>query len=295
MKHVSLHFSKILFFILCYWNICLPEGSAAGTLVKIPDGYVKIEDLNVGDTVVCYDSHKNYTSSIITDISKKLIPCYISITIADENIYLSPDQSLYDENNDTWIIASSLQTNNSLSSQLIKITSIKKPIEVYLLSIAHHHNFFISTKELCVHNFFPPVVLGLSIAFGSGGLEIAGLSCGFAGLGAFLGYKWRQKHKQSQFIIEPMQFPITQESHETHNLNDAQAPGMPTEKDEFYPPKKWDGKKVKNPRGPGFGWPDRDGNIWVPSGPKGHGGPHWDVQISGGKKYRNILPGGKER
>ncbi len=74
--------------------------------------------------------------------------------------------------------------------------------------------------------------------------------------------------------------------------NGAQAPGKPTEKDGFMPPKNWDGKKVRHRRG--YGWPDSKGNIWIPSGPNGHGGPHWDVQKPNGD-YENIVPGGKIR
>lgn len=81
-------------------------------------------------------------------------------------------------------------------------------------------------------------------------------------------------------------------------LNDkegAQAPGKPTKEDGYDAPKKWDGKKVRAPNGRGFGYPDKDGNVWVPSGPNGHGGPHWDVQSSDGKNYENIVPGGHIR
>jgi hypothetical protein len=40
------------------------------------------------------------------------------------------------------------------------------------------------------------------------------------------------------------------------------------------------------------GWLDKDGNIWVPSRPgESHGGPHWDVQIDGGKGgHINVYP-----
>ncbi len=65
-----------------------------------------------------------------------------------------------------------------------------------------------------------------------------------------------------------------------------------TEKDGFIPKKNWDSEKVKHCRG--FGWPDKKGSIWIPSGPNGHGGPHWDVQHPDGS-YDNILPGGKIR
>ncbi len=75
---------------------------------------------------------------------------------------------------------------------------------------------------------------------------------------------------------------------------DAQAPGKPTEDDGFIASKKWDGKKIRNPNGPGYGWPDKWGNVWVPSGPNGHGGAHWDVEHPDGS-YENIVPGGKVR
>ncbi len=74
------------------------------------------------------------------------------------------------------------------------------------------------------------------------------------------------------------------------------APGEPTTADGYVPPKNWDGKKVPNPNGPGYGYPDQDGNVWVPTGtgPNAHGGPHWDVESPGGG-YRNVYPGGTVR
>ncbi len=71
---------------------------------------------------------------------------------------------------------------------------------------------------------------------------------------------------------------------------------MPTENDGYTPPKKWDGEKVRHPKTGQYGYPDKDGNIWVPTGPGqlAHGGPHWDVVNPKGR-HRNILPGGRER
>ena len=62
----------------------------------------------------------------------------------------------------------------------------------------------------------------------------------------------------------------------------------------FRPPKRWDGKKVKSRRG--YGYPDENGKIWVPTGPGSgaHGGPHWDVQFPNGD-YDNVMPGGHSR
>ncbi|WP_170288213.1 polymorphic toxin type 37 domain-containing protein [Marilutibacter maris] len=71
---------------------------------------------------------------------------------------------------------------------------------------------------------------------------------------------------------------------------------MPTAEDGYSPPRKWDGKKIRSPNGRGYGWPDKKGRVWVPTGPGGsaHGGPHWDVQIPGGG-YINVYPGGRVR
>jgi len=90
--------------------------------------------------------------------------------------------------------------------------------------------------------------------------------------------------------------PVMHDEDGSDDSSEAQAPGCPTENDGFKPKKKWDGKKVKNPNGPGYGWPDKDGNVWVPTGPgsSAHGGPHWDVQSSGGR-YINVYPGGRRR
>ncbi|MHB9020195.1 MAG: polymorphic toxin type 37 domain-containing protein [Minisyncoccota bacterium] len=87
-------------------------------------------------------------------------------------------------------------------------------------------------------------------------------------------------------------FPIDQVKQKT-DIIWASIPGKPTEKDGFFPPKKWDGEKVPSSNGK-IGWQDKNGSIWVPSGAAGHGGPHWDVQHADGS-YDNVYPGGKVR
>lgn len=76
----------------------------------------------------------------------------------------------------------------------------------------------------------------------------------------------------------------------------AQAPGMPTKEDGYESPKRWDGKKVKHEKTGKYGYPGKDGSIWIPTGhgSGAHGGPHWDVQYLNGD-YDNIMPGGHRR
>lgn len=79
----------------------------------------------------------------------------------------------------------------------------------------------------------------------------------------------------------------------------ADAPGRPGEEEGYKPPKRGPGskgEKVKNPNGPGKGYVDDKGDVWVPTGPgpRAHGGAHWDVQTPGGG-YRNVYLGGNAR
>ncbi len=53
--------------------------------------------------------------------------------------------------------------------------------------------------------------------------------------------------------------------------------------------------KGRHPETGRVGYPDKDGNVWVPTGPGGdaHGGSHWDVHYRKSKRYDNVFPGGK--
>ncbi|MEM7173265.1 MAG: RHS repeat-associated core domain-containing protein [Pseudomonadota bacterium] len=121
---------------------------------------------------------------------------------------------------------------------------------------------------------------------------------GFAGAGAYAICRLAGGCKLPSDAPEYCPTPLFNEEAQPDPMDAADAPGQPSEKDGYKAPKNWDGKKVKNPNGPGSGWPDKNGNVWVPTGPKGsskaHGGPHWDVQSKGGG-YKNVYPGGKVR
>jgi hypothetical protein len=59
----------------------------------------------------------------------------------------------------------------------------------------------------------------------------------------------------------------------------------------YVPPKKSHGKphRVRGDRGTGY--EDVDGNVWVWD-PRGHAGPHWDVQHPDGS-HTNVYPDGE--
>ncbi|HSC25054.1 MAG TPA: toxin C-terminal domain-containing protein [Candidatus Babeliales bacterium] len=58
---------------------------------------------------------------------------------------------------------------------------------------------------MCVHNFAPVIVFGISLFFCSGTIEVAGISLGIAGLGTCLGYQWhKNKRSKCDVIISPV-------------------------------------------------------------------------------------------
>jgi RHS repeat-associated protein len=74
--------------------------------------------------------------------------------------------------------------------------------------------------------------------------------------------------------------------------NGPKSPGHPAGNNDNWPGDPDEGPDwVKNPNGSGYGWRDKNGDVWCPTGwGKGaHGGPHWDVQTPGGD-YRNERP-----
>lgn len=68
----------------------------------------------------------------------------------------------------------------------------------------------------------------------------------------------------------------------------------------FAPSANWNGEMITVQYGPYTGrrgYPDARGNIWVPTRPsESHGGPHFDVQLNGGRGgHLNIYPDGESK
>ena len=63
----------------------------------------------------------------------------------------------------------------------------------------------------------------------------------------------------------------------------------------FHPPRNWNGEMIVVEYGPyqgRKGYMDTHGDIWVPTRPgESHGGPHFDVQLEGGRVgHINVYP-----
>ncbi len=247
--------------------------------------------------------------------------CYFQISFDDNphnDILCTPSQEFYDVHAQHWAPALQLRVGGELLSAhgkqaITSIRFIKKPLKVYSLEIENTHNFFVGTYAILTHNILIPWVLsaGLGISFGAGAAA-GGTAGGCLGpitlvggavIGGIIGIAIkmvaddRKASYHLHFDVDTIENYYKTNTLYKENNNDAQAPGKPTENDGFIPKKNWDGKKVRHPKTRQYGWPDKKGNIWVPTGPgsKAHGGHHWDVIAPNGTDYDNVYPGGTIR
>lgn len=281
-------------------SIAHGEGFVQGTLVKTPNGYVDIAELKIGDGVVCYDFNGSCVEKPITDVIKKHTEMCIELVVNGEKIYVAPDQKFYLPREREWIEAKDLVSGHVLLSHCATFFTVDDlrhiflDEDVYDVTVKDFHNFCVSRHDIHVHNFFPLIAIGITWTIGEGIAIAGGIGFGAAIVGTAL--------YQSSKNARPHTFDRW-DAHEMPTVLEDRAPGKPTADDGFFPGKKWDGKKVRAPNGKGYGYPDKDGSVWVPTGVGGaqpgtvgdaHSGPHWDVQHPGGG-YDNVYPGGKVR
>jgi len=215
----------------------------------------------------------------------------IIITTSDQKLYCPQERVFKDAVH--FQVGDALLTSTDDHAIIRDIYTTESDQQFYDIAVTECHNFFVSRHEILVHNV-APVAIGLAWAFGGGAIEFTGTSIGTALFGITVGAKMHMDKNHSNAIDS---FEIYTGADELTYFTEAQAPGKPTEKDGYVPPKKWDGKKVKHPKTGQVGYPDKKGNVWVPTGPgsSAHGSPHWDVVSEDGKNHWNIVPGGRIR
>src|ERR1700722_4419339 len=93
-----------LFFVSILSALQTHGGFIAGTLVKTPTGYTNIEELQVHDQVMCYDTTKNSLECRpVLSISKKTINPCIRVKLSGQHIITSNYQQFYVESSQEWL------------------------------------------------------------------------------------------------------------------------------------------------------------------------------------------------
>jgi hypothetical protein len=247
--------------------------------------------LAVGESVACVDVNGTLVFKSIIHTHTHYESHYAVIVLEDEEIITTVDQKWYVPAVRIFRRADELKKGDYLLNAageyvaIIDILIVEQNKAFFDITVDECHNFFVSRSELLVHNVLPAVAVGVTLSFGAGAVEFAGATISACIAGIALGIKARRDAKQCNYDGFFIDLSLA---------NDAQAPGKPTEKDGYTPPKNWDGKKVKHPKTGQVGYPDKKGSVWIPTGPGrlAHRGPHWDVVDSKGK-HKNVLPGGK--
>lgn len=289
--------NSILLIVIFFNNTLLSEGFIAGTLVKTKDKYIPIEQLKENDSVVSYNFNgKNTFESKILKVKKQNYNQCIKLILGNKEIITAPDHKFFCPlKKGNWIEATNLQNNDFILSgikELVRIESLFKSnldTDFYCLSIENNHNFFVSEKDIFVHNVAPAVFILGAIGGFEITLDIAGL---FGGIAAYAFS--RAFNKPNLKAISKI---VTAGSAGSLVYNAARAPGKPTQDVGFKPKKNWDGKKKIHDETGQCGYPDKNGDLWVPTGEgsDSHAGPHWDIVDQDGNHVENVYPDGHRR
>ncbi|MHA1874809.1 MAG: polymorphic toxin-type HINT domain-containing protein [Promethearchaeota archaeon] len=133
------------------------QGFLAGTLVKVPDGYKPIEQIEEGEFVLCYDHRNNCLEPgrVIQALIRQT-ESLVKITFDGESIFTVHDQEF---NSDKfWIKASNLSIERTLWSlnnhqlPIDNIEIIEESAYVYDLSILKFGRYLVSLHDIEVHN-----------------------------------------------------------------------------------------------------------------------------------------------
>lgn len=133
-----------------------------GTLVKIENGYAPIEILNKGDIVATYSFEtKEMVYSTVNEIYHNEADNFLKIYAGDDVVECTQNHQFWSVTHEDWIIAKDINEGDCLFSangEKIKVSRIEfleQLISTYNLEIDNHHNYFVSSLDILVHNGNP--------------------------------------------------------------------------------------------------------------------------------------------
>ena len=128
------------------------DGFLAGTKIKVPTGYKHIEDIDIGEFVTGNDSVKQ-----VICIAKRNVSKYLSVMFQNEIIRTALNQKFYLLAQNSWIKAKDLNvrdvclSKSSSNGRIDSIETVDNHVACYALTV-DDHVFFVSEKDICVHN-----------------------------------------------------------------------------------------------------------------------------------------------
>ena len=196
-----LNITKLIYFLSLIFSFnstqLYAEGFLAGTLVKTSVGYVPIEQLKIGDSVLSYDfSECCVVESKVVQVTRRQASMCIQLFLNNQKVYTDQAQRFYaiKDHKMGWVFAKDftreflLHNSNSdlvpLGANLEKLQTGLEQVDVYSLTVAQYHNFFVSEQDVLVHNvgFVIPI---LTITF-KGAIEWVSFAAAASAIGTWL-------------------------------------------------------------------------------------------------------------
>jgi RHS repeat-associated protein len=134
---------------------------AAGTLVQTSEGLVSIEEIEVGDLVLSFNTNTQENSfQAIQQISKRPDNEIIQLSIQDETIKTTPEHPFWVVDQG-WVTANCLEVGDQLfngknSIPLLEISQVSTSVVVYNFEVEKFHTYSVSGFGLWVHNNCSP-------------------------------------------------------------------------------------------------------------------------------------------
>jgi hypothetical protein len=228
MKQTTFLLSFLLFSF--HAIVAQQEGFVAGTLVKTPNGYTPIEQLQAGNTVIGYDQQTGYTERKVLNVIQQEASYYVKLSLSNITCSIGTHQKFYLSHHNAWAQARHLKPGDLLSSNnnyVTQVENIQSPISLYALTV-ELHSFCVTPADILVHNIEPiSTGCGIATVMATGavvnpvGAAVVGGAMAVVGTGAFIYKLWKT------WFGKPQQTELIQAEINTSSDNQKENPQMP--------------------------------------------------------------------
>ena len=130
----------------------------AGTLVSSTNGFVPIEKIKIGDTVLSYNLEKSkIEQKKVENVFKQETQEIYELNTNNQKIFVTAQHPFYVEGKG-WVKVQYLQKGDMLKAKddaqekLLQIVLLKQKEIVYNIEVEGNHNYFITKSNIMVHN-----------------------------------------------------------------------------------------------------------------------------------------------
>ena len=147
-----------LLFTMLFSFFIHPEGFIGDTQVLTQDGYVQIKTLKAGDSVVCFDMPNSFVVGTISGAKKHSAQQAVILSVGQEKIIAAKGQKFFNAKSTGWIDAEKIVAGDKLLSLdgvdvvVDSVEDCNEYCELYKISVEDYNNFFVTSKNLLVHN-----------------------------------------------------------------------------------------------------------------------------------------------